>query len=522
VLKTTRIPKDSITNPLFLVLALSLVLNVCAVWWGLPSQYGWAPDEIPPYITLEGVRLGFAPDWHQPAYPPLHYYLVGLSALPVVALDGLGWLDVNTLYGHTLLFYLGRSVSLLMSVGILIAVYQCGLMVYDRKAARFATLIAALSTPFVYYSKTANLDVPLTFWFIVSLYFFLKHLETKETRYFLFFSMAAVAAICTKDQAFAFYVLPLFFYFYRRCREQGAILKVLLDRQILLAMLVSLVLFFTLHNVFFNYQGFVHHLVDIFWARGHYAVFDNTPADHLRMLGQSVRQVNFALGLPLAIVSLLGMGLLIKNRRENPLALWILASGLSYYLFFITVALSPWLRYFVPLGLVLAFCGGRFFSDLLDHRSKGYRIKQVLVAAVFLYSFLRAASVNVWMLNDSRYFVEQWMAENVEGGAVVGYIGPEYYLPRLFDYNKRGLRPTDTVLARQSPDYLVLNPDYFSRFEPGTRAEQLFSDLRAGRTGYGLVLRHQSQTKWMLLDFEGVLTNIAKINPEIEVYQRAR
>jgi hypothetical protein len=36
------------------------------------------------------------------------------------------------------------------------------------------------------------------------------------------------------------------------------------------------------------------------------------------------------------------------------------------------------------------------------------------------------------------------------------------------------------------------------------------------------VLRHQSQTKWMLLDFEGVLTNIAKINPEIEVYQRAQ
>ena len=486
-------------------------MNVCAVWWGLPSRYGWAPDEIPPTITLEGLRLGFAPDWHQPAYPPLHYYLVGLSALPVLALDGLGWVDINSIFAHTLLFYLGRSVSLLMSFGILIAVYQCGLLVYDRKAAAFATLIAALSTPFVYYSKTANLDVPLTFWFIVSMYFFLRHIQTKEARYFLFFSLAAVAAICTKDQAFAFYVLPILFYLYRRYREQreishpAALLKVLLDRQILLAVLVSLVLFFTLHNVFFNYQGFVHHLVDIFWARGHYAFFDNTPLGQLRMLAQSARQVSFALGLPLAIASLLGMGLLIKNRGKNPLPLWILLAGLSYYLFFITVALSPWLRYFVPLGLVLAFCGGRFFSDLLDTRRKAYRFKRALVAAVFLYSFLRAASVNLWMLNDSRYYVERWLAENVEAGAVVGYMGPEYYLPRLFDYNKRRLRPTDTVLARQSPDYLVLNPDYFSRFEPGTRAEQLFSDLRAGRTGYGLALRHQSKTKWMLLDFEGVL-----------------
>jgi hypothetical protein len=354
------------------------------------------------------------------------------------------------------------------------------------------------------------------------MYFFLRHIETGESRHFLFFTAAAVAAICTKDQAFAFYVLPILFYLVRRHRRERVIKKVLFDRQLLLSVLLALVLFFSIHNVFFNYRGFVHHLIDIVWARGHYAVFENTPQDHLKLLVQSARQINFSLGLPLVIASLLGMGLLIRDRKANPMPLWILLSGLSYYLFFITMALSPWLRYFVPLSLVFAFCGGRFFSHLLGAAVKMYRMRQGLIAAVFVYSFLRAASVNVWMLNDSRKVVEQWLGENVEADSVVGYMGPEYYLPRLFDFNKRGLRPTDTVLTRANPEYLVINPDYFSRFEPGTRAEKVFSDLREGRSGYGLVLRHRSQTRWMLLNFEGVLTNLNKINPEIEVYERAR
>ena len=45
--------------------------------------------------------------------------------------------------------------------------------------------------------------------------------------------------------------------------------------------------------------------------------------------------------------------------------------------------------------------------------------------------------------------------------------------------------------------------------------------LAAGRAGYGLALQHQSQPKAMLLDFENILGNMAKVNPMIEVYERA-
>ena len=85
----------------------------------------------------------------------------------------------------------------------------------------------------------------------------------------------------------------------------------------------------------------------------------------------------------------------------------------------------------------------------------------------------------------------------------------------------RRIRPIESVLERARPDYLVVNPDYATRFGPGTREGELFSKLAAGRAGYGLALSYQSQPAPTLLDFDGVLGNMAKVNPLIEVYEKA-
>ena len=60
-------------RPLFLVLALSLVLNLVPFWWGMPAY--WAVDEIRPAAVLRGLAHHFSGGWAEP-YPPLHYYLL--------------------------------------------------------------------------------------------------------------------------------------------------------------------------------------------------------------------------------------------------------------------------------------------------------------------------------------------------------------------------------------------------------------------------------------------------------------
>jgi len=494
---------------LFAVVSLSLALNAAGVWWGLPSRFAWAPDELQPPIILEGIEERFSGDWHQPAYPPFHYYVLAASYIPVLALTAV---DVNSVAGRTLLYYLGRAISLVMGVGIVLTIYRLGAELFDRRAALFAGLVAALTAPFVYYAKTANLDVPLTFWILLSLYCFVRHLETDEDVYLALFTATGVLAMCTKDQAYAFYVLPTTFYLVRRFRRRHQVL----DRPLLLIAAGGLALFLTIHNVVFNFQGFVHHFEEILWARRHYGAFEGDARSQLALLGQTLRHVRFALGWPLAIACASGVVLAIRARTKNSLPLWLLAAGVSYYVFFIAPVRSSWLRYSVPLALLLAPFGGCALSVLWGSPKLWYRAGTVVGLA---YSFFYAASVDVLLLNDSRYDVERWLARHVEPGEVVGFMGPEYYLPRLEGLEARRLRPTASVLERARPDYLVVNPEYFARFDPGSREGALASRLSSGRTGYALALRHQAHPRGMLLSFDGILANLAKINPVIEVYE---
>ncbi|MGH9336946.1 MAG: ArnT family glycosyltransferase, partial [Vicinamibacteria bacterium] len=462
-------------KPLLAVVTLSLALNLMGIWWGLPSKYGWAVDELHPRVVLSGIETRFSGDWHQPAYPPLHYYILAASYLPVLALEVVDPLSVA---GHTLFFGLGRLISVAMGVGIVLLLYRIGREVFDSRSGLFAALAMALAAPFVYYSKTANLEVPLLFWFLLSLFFFLRVVRREELRDYLGFTLSAVLAMVTKDQAYAFYVLPLAALLLKRTREEGSLLGALTERRLLFSMVLGVATFLALHNVIFNYRGFVHHVEEILWARGHYSHFEASAGQQLGMLRQTLVHLGFTLGWPLFAASALGLVLAFRERKTRTAPLWLVLFGLSYYSFFIAPVLSTWLRYALPLAALLALFAGAGSAFLW---SRGAWARGAVVVAL-LYSFGRAASLDALLLQDSRYHAERWLFQHATGGEVVGYMGPEYYLPRLHPFRSRRLRPTETVLERERPAFLVVNREYASRFEPGSREHELFSRLFAGRT----------------------------------------
>ena len=69
-----------------------------------------------------------------------------------------------------------------------------GVRLFGRRAGTLAALTLALSAPFVYYSKTANLDVPYVCWFALALLFYLRTLE-ESLRRVVFGQEEAVHAI---------------------------------------------------------------------------------------------------------------------------------------------------------------------------------------------------------------------------------------------------------------------------------------------------------------------------------------
>jgi 4-amino-4-deoxy-L-arabinose transferase-like glycosyltransferase len=492
-------------------------LNLVGIGWGLPSRYGWAVDELTPTVILSGIETRFSGDWHQPAYPPLHYYLLALTYLPALAFD---LVDPASLEAHTLFFLFGRVLSLAMAVGVLLLLYRLGRDPFDSTAGLFAVLAMSLAAPFVYYAKTANLEIPLLFWFFLSLLFFLRAWSRGEPSDYLGFAITAVCAMGTKDQAYAFYVLPVAAFLLLRLRSERSLRRVLLDRRALGALAVGVLAFLGVHNVVFNYRGFVHHFQEILWHRSNYGRFEGTFGDQLPILGQTLRHLGFTLGVPLAVAAAAGLVLALREEKHRAPALWILLFGASYYLFFVVPVLAPWLRYALPLAALSCLFAGLTLSRLWTRGWAG----RLLVAASLAYALGRAVSMDVLLLYDTRYAAEQWLEKNVSKGAVVGYVGPEYYLPRLHLLAAKRLRPTETVLAREKPDYLVLNPEYASRFPPGTREHDLFSRLAAGRSGYGLVLSlaaREGNPGWSLLDFDGIFANLGKVSPPIEIYARA-
>ena len=168
---------------LWLVLAVAVVLGAWGLRWGLPSEYGWAPDEVLPADVDAAVAQRFAHGWHS-KYPPLHFALLAVASAPVrVVGRGMDW-DAAAV--HDARMTAGRLLSLALSVGVLIAVYRCGREVGDPLAGALAAALLAGSVPFVYYAKMANLDVPYLFWFALSLLFFLRALRRGRTSDFDF------------------------------------------------------------------------------------------------------------------------------------------------------------------------------------------------------------------------------------------------------------------------------------------------------------------------------------------------
>jgi hypothetical protein len=273
--------------------------------------------------------------------------------------------------------------------------------------------------------------------------------------------------------------------------------------------------------VIFNFRGFVNHFREILWARGHYGGFEATAGGQIAMLVQTARHLGFLLGWPLFTGALVGLVHAFRENRLRRAALWIFLFSSSYYLFFIVPVLSTWLRYALPLAALLSLYAGVACS-LLWRRGHWNR---ALVAIGLLYSLGRAVSADALLLKDTRYRAERWLRENAGNRRVVGYMGPEYYLPRLHEFESRRLRPTETVLERESPDLLIVNPEYASRFEDGTREQQLFSRLADGRARYALVFSLDSREtapRWSFLRFDGILGNMSKVSPPIDIYERAR
>ncbi len=510
-----------------LILLLSIVLNLTALWWGLPAHSTWAADEIEPTRVLGGLARGFSGGWYE-KYPPFHYYLLTAAYSPALLLDKLGVLDIRRLSGYTLLIVIGRLLSVAMAAGGIVLVYKCGREMLDRRAALLASLIAALIVPLVYYAKMVNLDVPYLFWFLASLYFFLRLLSSGRARDYLLFALTAALAVGTKDQAAALYGPAPFLLFWatrrgdRRSGRKRPWFRTLLDPRHVLAAAAAAAVFLLVHNMLFNWSGFRDHLRLVFgpgWLG--YQMVPASAAGQWHLFVLTVRELGFCLTWPLLLAGAVGIGLALRERPRNSGLLALSFFGLSYYVFYIATIRYNYDRFNLPICVLLCFFGGKALSAALAGRPA--RLPKFLVVAGFAFAFVCASSVDLVMLKDGRYFVERWMKENIPADARIGVPAPFEYLPRLEGARHRLLTPyLPEFREKPKPDFVIFSTIHSGRLASDTPESRFYAGFMGQSPKYRLVLKHRTRFPWLPLDFDSVPSNLNKINPEILIYKKLK
>jgi hypothetical protein len=515
------------------VRALSFVMMGAAalflvgIWWGVPDYRGWAPDEVTPLDAILAGERWFADGWAS-MYPPVHYFLLNIWTLPFLLFERLGLLERMDPPIYGLMFLAQRLLSVLMALSIVAIVYGIAREIKGTRAGVLAALVFVGTLPLTYYAKVTNADVPYVFWFTLSMLFYVRVLRHSKPIDFCLFALTGMIAVCTKDQAYGFYVLPAAYMatmtvWYVIRRQSPSPMRGVPTLRVLMAMgLITIVTFAIGQNLPFNLSGFHRHLDMIMGPRSQeYRMYAPTIDGQARLLGAALVEIALAMSWPLAVAALCGT---IVALWRGPRAMrWLLLPAASYYICLIAVVGYLYDRFFLGVIVILAIVTGAWLAEWSVTTAR-----RAIVAVAIVYACARAVSLDAMMIRDARYDAEHWLLAQLKPDTSVAAVGLPEYLPRWMVINWMAIPPDLPGLAKLKPDYVIVNVLFATRETTGSRHE-FYQQLVNGTAGYRRVLHCRTSLPLSALNYESrfqgtyedKFSNLTKINPPIEIYERA-
>ena len=507
------------SQSLWLTVAAVGLLTIVGLDWGAPGGR-WAPDEFDPAYVLEGMRRGLSGERFV-LYPPLHFYLLYAVYSPAVILAHVGWLDLDHPATENMLFLEGRLLSATLSVGVIVAVAALARRLAGATAAWGAALWLGLTVQFVFYSKTANAEIPYVFWFLISILFLISWRDSGARMQLLGFCVSAAFAVGTKDQAYALYAVPggvLVWWLIK----SGSVLNAVMAASAMIAA------FSLVHNLPFDWQRFVDHVRLITGSASvDYRMFPPTPSGHVSLAAATIQQFLWIAGVPGLLLCLVGAGRMLGQRQSRLTLCVLVASAFSYYLLFIAVVGYVYDRFLLPVALMAAIPAGVGLASLLTARTAG-RASRIVLIILLAWMAWRAVSVDALLLTDGRYGAEAWLERHVQAGHTVASLDQRGYLPRLEAFEHVTIRADVARTIELAPDFIVCNAEFMARFPPETGRGAWFRWLSSADSPYREVFRYKNPLRGSALRFTPAFTdrvedpyiNLDKANPETVIFQR--
>jgi 4-amino-4-deoxy-L-arabinose transferase-like glycosyltransferase len=463
-------------SPLFWILLAAAGLRLAGLFWGLPASDGWDDDGFAPRNFLTALALTWKPGSYF-TYPPLHALLLAIPALPVA-----GWALAHapSLSQHdviaaitqpaTMTYFavLGRLVNLMMSLGIIWCVGEMARQVAGgalgesrtaqskSRAGLLAAIACALNFGLTYYGQVSNLDVPYLFWAVLALLWCMRAVVEQEPRRFWWAALFAAAAVATKDQAYALFLLSLPFFLLLWFavdawpRAHGRqIARILLP-----AAAASLFLLLLVDGAVTNPSGFLRRIAFLAGpASQDYAEYLHGPSGWLALLGDMARYFTQGYGLAAVTLAVLGVGVHILRSRGGArvAGLLPLLAIISFTVCFNFAALRSDDRFLLPQAVLSCVYIGIAAEVLAFPMQNWARLAgRAVLALIALAALHQAVAINAAFLFDPRYDAERWMTTHVAPGDVIETYGQNCFLPR-FPKNARVIRVGQGSLKLRNP-----------------------------------------------------------------------
>ena len=255
-------------------------------------------------------------------------------------------------------------------------------------------------------------------------------------------------------------------------------------------------------------------------------MYPSTPAGYVQLLSDSIWQMGSAMSWPMLVFGVIGVVDAIRLRTVLIGRLLLFAA--SYFLTFIAIVMYQYDRFFIGICLVVGVAAGAWL-DRWTRAGQPYRPLRLGIAGLAIaYGLARVVSLDVMMLRDSRYSVERWIVDRIGPDTGIAAEGTSIYLPRQTTLLWSRIAPDLDALREQMPTFVILNPAHSARVSDEGAPHTFYSSLADGSAGYRRVLSYRTNLWFSPLQLEprfngqieDQFSNVTKVNPTIEVYQR--
>lgn len=372
---------------ILLLVCISLLLRI----WGAFDITEYLDDEsfhVPSAVSMLESGTPLTSNW---THPPVGA-LILMASIKIFGNNPVGWRIGGILFG---------AATVIMMYLVAERLYR------DQKVALVAALFLALDPFHIYYSRTTFMEIPVTFFFLVFIYFAMRYHDTDS-----FYSLSAVGlslgvTVSTKGYYAASLMMVLLYLIYRKWHSTTDKVLLVLTMLLCLAVIPAAVYLSTYFHFFargFSLYEFIQMRFDALQVLKNItaSVFENQwlltisqkpwewfikPSVH----GFSISPGRYYLEMnnfPVRLLSLAALFFLgwygVKKRNAADSAMPLLFS--SVYVLFLVLD-RPLLNYSALVVLPFAYLALARVVVLIDSMTAaGYRLKAVISALVVVWS----------------------------------------------------------------------------------------------------------------------------------------